>query len=75
LLLFHVYVYIIVAVTHVPMLLTVCKTHTKNYYDNNGEIKEKTTLVLYFTIDYRFIDPYTLENVNKDVDMVFNILD
>jgi hypothetical protein len=49
------------------MLVTVCKTQTKNYFDEDNNIKEKTTLILNFTIDYRFVDPYLIENFNKDI--------
>ena len=52
--------------TFAPMLLTLCKTYTKNYYEN-GEIKEKIYLTMNFTSDFRFFDINTAAEMFKEI--------
>ncbi len=39
----------------------------KNYYDEQHQIKERSTLKLNFTIDQRFVDANIAEKLTKDV--------
>jgi hypothetical protein len=53
------------------MCVTLCKSKTRYYYDEEKNIKEQTTIGFNFTIDGRFIDPKDAEEVHKDVSIYF----
>jgi len=61
------FIIIILAPSHVPLLLTVNKKKTKYYFDENKVVKEKSSLKVSFCIDQRYIDPVSSQKMLNDV--------
>ena len=57
-----------------PILVSVCKKKTKNYYDKDLKIHEKNSLGLNFTIDSRFIDAKDAEGIHRDVNLLLGFI-
>lgn len=58
---------IFIALTFIPMVVSVCRKKNKYVYDEKGNIVEKVFLPLNFTVDIRFINLTLAKNFIADV--------
>ena len=74
-LLFHVNLFInYLALTFIPMVVSVCKKKNKFVYDKEGNISEKILLPLNFTVDIRFFNLTLAKEFIADVKLNFFLL-
>ena len=64
--------FIFLAQTYVPLLVSVCKKKTKYVYDKDKNIVEKNFLPLNFTIDIRFINAKIASKFYNDVILIYH---